>query len=158
MKITGKIYVFANKKEDREGNIHTRLVTNVTDGREDSQTRLYIDVRLRGDNFKKGAESKFKENTLYEIDVKDGFLACRSYENQDGFEVKVPVLVILDAKVTDAQPVGKKKKSSKTDKKSKKAKKSKKPEPEPEEDDEDEEEEDETDPEDADVIEDELPF
>lgn len=153
MKITGKIYVFANKREDREGNIHTRLVTNVTDGSEDNQTRLYIDVRLRGDNFKKGAESKFKENTLYEIDVKDGFLACRSYENEDGFEVKVPVLVILDAKVTDAQPVGKKKKSSKTDKKSKKAKKSKKPEPEPEEDDEDEEEEDE-----AEIEEDELPF
>ena len=153
MKITGKIYVFANKKEDREGNIHTRLVTNVTDGREDSQTRLYIDVRLRGDNFKKGAESKFKEDTLYEIEHKDGFLACRSYENADGFEVKVPVLVILDAKVTDSQPVGKKKKSSKTDKKTQKAKKSKKPEPEPEEDDEDEEEEDE-----FEVNEDELPF
>lgn len=153
MKITGKIYVFANKREDREGNIHTRLVTNVTDGSEDNQTRLYIDVRLRGDNFKKGAESKFKENTLYEIDVKDSFLACRSYEIEGGFEVKVPVLVILDAKVTDAQPVGKKKKSSKTDKKSTKAKKSKKPEPEPEEDDEDEEEEDE-----AEIEEDELPF
>lgn len=155
MKITGKIYVFANKKEDSEGNIRTRLVTNVTDGKEDSQTRLYIDVRLRGDNFKKGSESKFKENTLYEIDVKDGFLACRSYENQDGFEVKVPVLVILDAKVTDAQPVGdKKKKAKKTDKKSTKAKKSKKPEPEPEEDDEDEEE----DEEEFEVKEDELPF
>lgn len=155
MKITGKIYVFANKREDREGNIHTRLVTNVTDGSEDNQTRLYIDVRLRGDNFKKGAESKFKENTLYEIDVKDSFLSCRSYEIEGGFEVKVPVLVILDAKVTDAQPVGKKKKSSKTDKKSKKAKKAKKPEPEPEEDDEDEEEEEEDE---FEVKEDELPF
>ena len=153
MNITGKFYVFANKKEIK-GETKTFLSTNIAekDKKGNIVSRLFIDVRFAGENApsKKKIE-KMKENTLYEFEVTKAFLDCRSYTNSDDELVSVPVLVILEAELTDSKKTEKpSKKSSKKQSASKSKAKAK---------DEDEDDgEDEDDEEDDDDEEDEMPF
>lgn len=116
MDITGKIYVFANKYKTKKGDIMTRCSTNISEQDKDGNviSRFYIDVKFRGDNApKKEQIEDMEENVIYEIDVKKGFLSCRSYE-KDGETKIVPEIVVMECKVTDAKKVKKTQTKKKT--------------------------------------------
>lgn len=116
MNVTGKIYVFANHYEDSQGNERVRLSTNVGAKDKDGNiiSRIYIDIRFAGDKAPtKDQLAKFRDDTMYTLGVNDGFLDARVYKNKEGENVTIPVLVILDSKVLDAQKVKKTKTAKK---------------------------------------------
>ena len=110
MKVTGKIYLFANKKEIN-GKTITDCTTNVTDQDDNGNVRgrFYHEVRFAGSKApSKEQVAQLKENTMYEIEIKDGFLGCRSYKGEDGKTHAVSQIVILDCSITDSKKVMKK--------------------------------------------------
>ena len=122
MKITGKIYLFANKYQNKDGETITRCSTNVAENDKDGnvKSRFYLDVKFAGKKApKKEDVEKLKDDHIYEIDVKDGFLGCKSYTNKDDELVVKPELVVLECEITDVKKV------KKTETKKKKAKPSK---------------------------------
>ena len=118
MEITGKIYLFANKFEGKNGTF-TRCCTNVSDIDKDGNVkgRVYFDVAFRGDKApKKDQIEQLKDDCIYEIEVIKGFIGAKTYK-----EKTIPEIVILECKILDVKKV----KKTKTEKK--KAKPAKKP-------------------------------
>lgn len=119
MKITGKLYLFANKK-DINGVIVTDCTTNVSAQDKDGNTkaRFYFEVRFSGDNAPtKDQINQLKENFIYEVDVKDGFLGARYYTTQDGAYKAIPQIIIQDCKILSAKQTAKKPTKRKAEKK-----------------------------------------
>ena len=109
MKISGTVYLFANKYQNKEGQTITRCSINLAETGRDGNTksRFYLDVRFAGDKAPtKEQVRKMKDDIMYQIDIKDGFLACKSYQ-KNGETIVKPELVILECEIIDTKKVKK---------------------------------------------------
>ena len=119
MEITGKIYLFANKFEGKNGTF-TRCCTNVSDTDKDGNVkgRVYFDVAFRGEKApKKDQIEQLKDDCIYEIEVIKGFMGAKTYK-----EKTIPEIVILECKILDVKKVKKAKTEKKKAKPAKEAK------------------------------------
>lgn len=113
-KVTGKTNVFFTKKNTSDGTLIVEGSTSIekTDKNGITVDRMYYEVIFGKENFPKEVLTKLEEDTCYTIEIEDGWITFRSYENKGGYLVKVPQLFIKKAHILSAKKVDVAKKES----------------------------------------------
>jgi len=116
MNVSGKLTIFAKVLKNKEGKESIFFNTNLSrkDGDEKSTTYSHYacDVKFVGSEITtEKLIARFKENVAYQIDVTEGFLSFRDYDDKEGNHCKRLVIIVQNFK-----PITKKEvKTAKTD-------------------------------------------
>lgn len=131
MNITGKCNLFVTERttKDSKGNTITVKDLTTTISKKDTEGNYInatIEVKLVGNEeqqakFKKAVD-KMDVSHAYPIDITEGFLSFRKYQDKEGNNRVVWQLVVLNCLFDSPIEIKNKKESKKTEKKSKKSK------------------------------------
>ena len=104
MNITGKINIFVEKMQGKEG-AWNKFTGTISHKNEDG---TYINASIRVEfnkaNFAKGVLDNLDENKTYQIEVLEGWLDCKAYmtkEEKQGREIFLRVNKAKHVKVSD---------------------------------------------------------
>lgn len=115
MEIRGKMNLFVEVKGKGE-NTFKVFSTSVSNKDKDGKyTNLSLQVNFAGEKFPKEKTDKLEEGICYTLDVKSGFISCRTFEDKDENLQKRVCLVVTDAKIESKKKVNKKAKDTDDD-------------------------------------------
>lgn len=112
MKLTGTMTLFVSEpkqikvgEETKERKFYSTNISHKDqeEGKEAIYTNMTIDVRFTS-KFGDDKLAKLDHKKCYTLDVKDAWLDVRSYK-KDGKDIRVPVIVINEAKCTESKDV-----------------------------------------------------
>ena len=94
-----QINVFVETKATKDGENKVFTTSIGSKDKEGNYTNKSLEVSFSKDALSKENLAKLVSGYYYQVEVRDGFLTCRSYTNKDGRKVVVLVAKILRCKV-----------------------------------------------------------
>ena len=108
MEIKGKMNLFVEVKGKGEETFNVFSTSVSNKDKDGKYTNLSLQVNFAGEKFPKEKTDKLEEGFCYTLDVKSGFITCRTFEDKDKKIQKRVCLVITDAKIESKKKVNKK--------------------------------------------------
>lgn len=108
MEIKGKMNLFVEVKGKGEETFKVFSTSVSNKDKDGKYTNLSLQVNFAGEKFPKEKTDKLEEGFCYTIDVKSGFITCRTFEDKDKKIQKRVCLVITDAKIESKKKINKK--------------------------------------------------
>ena len=105
MKISEKVIVFVQDKKGKENQPFKTFSTTISSKRNDEYVNKSLEVRFNTENIPQEALNKMVSTKYYVLDVEDGWLGVREYENEQGESRKVLYLYIDKASVKEAKSI-----------------------------------------------------
>ena len=103
MKVTGLTTLFV---EERSGSkfFSTTISRKAEDG---TYKNWSLDVRFSKEKFPNESLNKLDPKFAYRLNILDGFLSVRTYQNKEGKEVRVIYLQVEDGELKDKKEISK---------------------------------------------------
>lgn len=103
MKVTGLTTLFV---EERNGSkfFSTTISRKAEDG---TYKNCSLDVRFSKEKFPNESLNKLDPKFAYRLNILDGFLSVRTYQNKEGKEVRVIYLQVEDGELKDKKEISK---------------------------------------------------
>ena len=103
MKVTGLTTLFV---EERSGSkfFSTTISRKAEDG---TYKNCSLDVRFSKEKFPNESLNKLDPKFAYRLNILDGFLSVRTYQNKEGKEVRVIYLQVEDGELKDKKEISK---------------------------------------------------
>lgn len=98
--LADQINVFVDETTTKDGAKIKNFKTSIgSKDQEGNYTNKSLEVSFSKDALSKDALAKLVSGYVYSVEVRDGFLTCRSYQNKQGQKVTILVAKILKCKV-----------------------------------------------------------
>ena len=108
MDVKGKINVFVEKLEGKNGNSYQRFWGSISHKHEDgTYTNARIELQFGNDFVNKDKLTQLKENTAYEFEIVNGWLDCKAWENAEGKKEYRIMIHIREANLLSSKEVNK---------------------------------------------------
>lgn len=115
MEIKGKMNLFVEVKGKGEETFKVFSTSVSNKDKDGKYTNLSLQVNFAGEKFPKEKTDKLEEGFCYTLDIKSGFITCRTFQAKDGSTQKRVCLVITDAKIESKKKINKKAKDTEDD-------------------------------------------
>ena len=109
MEIKGKVNLFVKNVKGNDGKEFKTFRTSIGSKNQDGKyLNVSCKVKFAGDKLPKEKTDKLEEKYMYTLDVKSGFVSCKSFTRKDGTTFNDVVFVIQDAKIESKKEISKK--------------------------------------------------
>ena len=108
MQISGKLNLFVQDKKDRENKPFKTFSTTISSRNGEKYINISMEVRFNTENIPMEKLNKLQSDKMYTLEVEDGWLSAREYENKDGDTRKVAYIYVDKASVKDSKTIAKK--------------------------------------------------
>ena len=103
MKVTGLTTLFVEEKSGSKF-FSTTISRKAEDG---TYKNCSLDVRFSKEKFPNESLNKLDPKFAYRLNILDGFLSVRTYQNKEGKEVRVIYLQVEDGELKDKKEISK---------------------------------------------------
>ena len=107
MKVSEKVVLFVQDKKGKENQPFKTFSTTISSKRNEEYINMSLEVRFNNENIPVEALNKLSSDYCYSLEVEDGWLGVRTYENGEGETRKVMYLYIDKATIKDKKKISK---------------------------------------------------
>lgn len=107
MKISEKLVLFVQDKKGKENQPFKTFSTTISSKKGEEYVNMSIEVRFNTENISQDKLNMLSSDFCYILEVEDGWLGVRTYENQEGETRKVLYVYVDKATIKDRKKVQK---------------------------------------------------
>lgn len=106
MKLSGDLTLFVKERKTKDGKSFNTYTTTVGSKQEDgSYLNASMDVVFTKEEFPESKLSKLSPKRYYRLEVEEAYHSVRAYNDAEGKEHRVIILVIVKATVKDSKEI-----------------------------------------------------